>query len=265
MKKSILILLLVCGCIFSAEAKKKKEVKTAAPATTELKSQIDSASYAIGLDIGNNLSNNLKNVPGGPFKTELLLEALNKMIKGDTANLSLKVADAQNIYQSYIKAAEEELNKKTLAENQIFLDNNKKNPSVVTTPSGLQYEVIKEGTPDGIKPKGSDKVKVNYKGTLIDGTVFDSSSSPIEFGLNQVIPGWTEGLQLMTVGSKYKLYIPSQLAYGPRAMGKIKPNSVLIFDVELLDVTPAPGEATVEPGKIKTGKFQFDQYQKSNK
>jgi len=118
-----------------------------------------------------------------------------------------------------------------------FLKNNEKKPGVKKTASGLQYRVIKEGT--GVMPRATDKVKVHYKGTLIDGTEFDSSykrNQPVEFPLNQVIPGWTEGLQLMKAGSKYELVIPANLGYGERGQQNIPGNSVLVFEVELIDV-----------------------------
>ncbi len=120
-----------------------------------------------------------------------------------------------------------------------FLANNKDNEGVKTTPSGLQYKVLAEGTGDA-HPEPTDRVKVHYHGTLLDGTVFDSSvdrGEPISFGLNQVIRGWTEGLQLMVVGEKTRLFIPSELAYGNRSAGKITPGSTLIFDVELLGIS----------------------------
>ncbi|MBR1808380.1 MAG: FKBP-type peptidyl-prolyl cis-trans isomerase [Paludibacteraceae bacterium] len=125
----------------------------------------------------------------------------------------------------------------TQAEGELFLEENKKRPEVTTTESGLQYEVLKQGK--GKKPAATDKVKVHYHGTLTDGTVFDSSvdrGEPAEFYLNQVIAGWTEGLQLMPVGSKYKFYIPQELGYGSRAAGSIPPYSALIFEVELLSI-----------------------------
>ncbi|MCI7555306.1 MAG: FKBP-type peptidyl-prolyl cis-trans isomerase [Bacteroidales bacterium] len=125
----------------------------------------------------------------------------------------------------------------TKAQGEEFLAANKLREGVITTESGLQYEVIKQGK--GPKPTADSKVKVHYHGTLIDGTVFDSSvdrGEPIEFSLNQVIKGWTEGVQLMPVGSKYKFYIPQDLGYGSRAAGQIPPYSTLIFEVELLGI-----------------------------
>lgn len=135
-------------------------------------------------------------------------------------------------------------NKKAALENkkegEDFLAKNKLEEGVITTDSGLQYKVLVQGSGDQ-HPKASDTVKVHYHGTLLDGTVFDSSverGAPIEFGLHQVIPGWTEGLQLMVVGDKTRLFIPSTLAYGNRAAGAIQPGSTLIFDVELLGINP---------------------------
>ena len=128
--------------------------------------------------------------------------------------------------------------KENIEQGQAFLDKNSKVDGVQSTASGLQYQVLQAGTGD-THPSATDRVKVHYHGTLIDGTVFDSSvdrGEPISFGLNQVIPGWTEGLQLMVVGEKTRLFIPSHLAYGNRAAGKIKPGSTLIFDVELLGI-----------------------------
>lgn len=121
---------------------------------------------------------------------------------------------------------------------EAFLQENAQNEGVVSTASGLQYKVLEKGSGD-INPKATDKVKVHYHGTLIDGTVFDSSvdrGEPISFGLNQVIPGWTEGVQLMVEGEKTRFFIPSSLAYGKRAAGSIQPGSTLIFDVELIGI-----------------------------
>ncbi|MCL2834755.1 MAG: FKBP-type peptidyl-prolyl cis-trans isomerase [Treponema sp.] len=134
-------------------------------------------------------------------------------------------------------AATSEADQLKLEEGRLFLDENGKKPGVITTASGLEYEVLVQGS--GPKPAVTDTVQVNYEGTLTDGTVFDSSyarGEPIEFALNGVIPGWTEGVQLMNVGSTYMLYIPSDLGYGSYPAGDIPPNSVLIFKVELLDI-----------------------------
>ena len=137
-----------------------------------------------------------------------------------------------------IKASESEKNfGANKAIGKAFIDSIKGTPGVISTASGLLYQVIKEGT--GAKPTADSKVKVNYHGTLIDGTVFDSSvdrGTPAEFTVSQVIPGWIEGLQLMSVGSKYKFYIPESLAYGAKDMGAIKPFSTLVFEVELLEI-----------------------------
>lgn len=125
-----------------------------------------------------------------------------------------------------------------IAAGQAFLENNAREEGVQVTASGLQYKVLQQGS-GTVHPGATDKVKVHYHGTLIDGTVFDSSvdrGEPISFGLNQVIPGWTEGVQLMVVGEKTRFFIPSQLAYGNRSTGKIRAGSTLIFDVELLGI-----------------------------
>ena len=143
-----------------------------------------------------------------------------------------------------LQRASEASFKKEAAENLVketeFLAENGKKSGITTTESGLQYEVLTQGS--GAMPTATDKVKVHYKGTLLDGTVFDSSydrDTPIEFQLNGVIKGWTEGLQLMKIGSKYKFYIPSKLGYGERGAGQVIPgNATLIFEVELLDILP---------------------------
>ena len=141
-------------------------------------------------------------------------------------------------FQKVMQQKQNSIMDKEKAKGAAFLAENKKKEGVVETASGLQYKVVKMGT--GAKPTATDKVKVHYHGTLLDGTVFDSSverGQPITFPLNQVIAGWTEGVQLMPVGSKFIFYIPSNLAYGDRAAGdKIKPGSTLIFEVELLDI-----------------------------
>ena len=247
MKKSILICLFAGSVVFSLQAA-KQEKKSA------LKTPLDSVSYALGMQVGNDLSKNIATLPGDPLNIGLFIDAMSKALKNDTADFLIKGDNTVEIIQTYMAKAEEDRNKKTEEENRVFLEKNRNNPNVITTASGLQYEVLRQGT--GAKPEATDKVKVHYHGTLLDGTVFDSSverGEPIEFELNRVIAGWTEGLQLMPVGSKYKFYIPSFLGYGARAMGRIKPNSLLIFEVELLDI----------PQENNT-KFQFEPYQRDN-
>jgi FKBP-type peptidyl-prolyl cis-trans isomerase len=151
----------------------------------------------------------------------------------------MELEAASNLYTSYDQKIQAEAKDKNRVAGELFMTENKKRPEVKTTSSGLQYEVLKKGT-GTVSPKATDKVTVHYHGTLIDGTVFDSSverGQTASFGLNQVIPGWTEGLQLMSVGDKFRFYIPSNLAYGERSpSAKIKPNSTLIFDVELFSI-----------------------------
>ncbi|MEC8273499.1 MAG: FKBP-type peptidyl-prolyl cis-trans isomerase, partial [Bacteroidota bacterium] len=146
--------------------------------------------------------------------------------------------DANMLLQEYYIELSQKKSQEAISIGQAFLDENAKNEGVITTASGLQYEVINKGT--GATPVESDQVTVHYHGTLVDGTVFDSSverGQPATFPVNGVIPGWVEALQLMNVGSKYKLYIPSDLAYGERgAGGSIGPNETLIFEVELLSI-----------------------------
>ncbi|MCQ2349812.1 MAG: FKBP-type peptidyl-prolyl cis-trans isomerase [Paludibacteraceae bacterium] len=153
----------------------------------------------------------------------------------------MKAEDAQSFYTTYAEEKRKAKLEFQFAENRTageqFLAENKEKPGVITTESGLQYQVVKMGK--GETPKTTDRVKVHYHGTLIDGTVFDSSvdrGEPAEFGVTQVIAGWTEVLQLMPVGSKFKVFIPQELAYGDRDMGTIKPFSTLIFDIELLEI-----------------------------
>ena len=218
-----------------------------------LANSIESVSYALGINIGMSLQEQFKQLPVDNINTAAFCEALKYTLDKDTANLKIKASDAGTVVMTVMQRAEQEKAMKDLAANKIWLANNKTKPGVKETASGLQYQVITEGT--GEKPKATDKVTVTYTGTLTDGTIFDSSASPISFELNKVIPGWTEGIQLMPVGSKYKLFIPSELAYGNRATGKIKPNSILVFDVELLGIEKVQARSSA--------KFQFKPYQRT--
>lgn len=194
---------------------------------------IHAVSYCIGLSVADSLAQ--QELDG--IDPQVMAEAIADVFQGRTPKFSPE--QANQVIQQYMQeamAAKFEVYKK---EGEAFLTENAKKEGVHTTASGLQYEIIEQGT--GVKPSASDTVKVHYHGTLIDGTVFDSSISrgmPATFGVHQVIKGWTEALQLMPVGAKYRLYIPEDLAYGahPHPGGAIKPYMALIFDVELLGI-----------------------------
>jgi len=200
---------------------------------------MDKISYALGLSMGNNFRSS--------GITELNIKDFADGVDAVFGNGKMKMTydEAKQVIREYFTAMEQKVQEQAAAAAKVneaagksHLEANGKRPEVVTTPSGLQYEVLEEG--HGPKPTATDQVKVHYTGRLIDGTVFDSSverGEPATFGVTQVIPGWVEALQLMPAGSKWRLHIPSQLAYGPQgAGGVIGPNSTLIFDVELLEV-----------------------------
>ena len=193
---------------------------------------MDKISYAIGLSMGQNLM--------GSGVTSLEYADLAAGIKDVLEKNQPQISDqeAQQVLGKFFSELEEKIAGEAKAAGEAFLAENAKREGVKVTESGLQYEVLEATI--GQKPKATDKVRVHYEGTLIDGTVFDSSykrGESITFGLNQVIKGWTEGLQLMSIGSKYKLYLPYQLAYGERGAGaNIPPYAALIFTVELLGI-----------------------------
>ncbi len=196
---------------------------------------MDKISYALGLSLGQNLlGSGVKNLQYAD-----LARGIEDVLSMQQPKISYQ--EAQQILNKFFSDLEQEVSKAEKERGIKFLEENGKRAGVHQTPSGLQYEVI-EGT-IGKKPQSTDRVRVHYEGTLIDGTVFDSSykrGEPITFGLNQVIAGWTEGLQLMSIGSKYKLYIPYQLGYGERGAGSsIPPYATLIFIVELLGIESA--------------------------
>jgi len=193
---------------------------------------MDKFSYAIGLGIGQNLlSMGAQNINVDDFAN-----AIKAVLNNEEPAMSH--TEAREIVNKYFAELENEMNAANIEKGASFLEENKKKDNVITLPSGLQYEVLTEGT--GKKAQATDQVKCHYEGTLIDGTLFDSSikrGEPAVFGVNQVIPGWVEALQLMPEGSKWRLYIPSDLAYGARGAGEmIPPHSTLIFDVELIQV-----------------------------
>ena len=200
---------------------------------------MDKLSYALGIGIGSQLA--------GMGAKKLNIDDFAQAIKDVISGSQLKVdnVEAQTLVQNFFQeqeakqqAAAAEAGKAAKAEGEAFLAENGKKEGIVTLPSGLQYQVLKEG--NGKKPSATDQVVCHYEGTLIDGTVFDSSyqrNQPATFGLNQVIPGWTEGVQLMQEGAKYRFFIPYKLAYGERGAGaQIPPFATLVFDVELIEV-----------------------------
>jgi FKBP-type peptidyl-prolyl cis-trans isomerase FklB len=197
-------------------------------------------SYSLGVDIANTLKRQGFEVDGA-----LVAQGLKDALEGGKLLLTeTEMKEAMGVLQRELMAKQQERTKaqgeKSKAEGEAFLAENKKKEGVVVLPSGLQYKVITEGS--GPQPKATDTVSVNYRGTLVDGTEFDSSikrGQPATFNVNGVIPGWTEALQLMREGSKWQLFIPPNLGYGERgAGGAIGPNAVLIFDVELISINP---------------------------
>ena len=193
---------------------------------------MDKISYAIGMSMASNLMNSgLRNI-----EVESFVKAFTEVINNESTSMSPE--EANQTLQEYFSKQQEEMLNKNLETGIAFLEENSKKDNVVSLPSGLQYEILTEG--NGPKPKATESVKCHYHGTLLDGTVFDSSvqrGEPAVFGVNQVIKGWVEALQLMSVGSKWKFFIPSNLAYGSQGAGNsIEPNSTLIFEVELLGI-----------------------------
>ena len=193
---------------------------------------MDKLSYALGLSMGNNFkSSGIQTLSVTDFAN-----GVKAVYEGEKPEMTYD--EAKQVINDFFTQMQREVNDRNRAEGEAFLAENKKKSGVVVLPSGLQYEVLTEGK--GKKPAATDRVQCHYHGTLINGEVFDSSierGEPAVFGVSQVIPGWAEALQLMPEGSKWRLFIPSDLAYGENgAGGKIAPNSTLIFDVELLKV-----------------------------
>jgi FKBP-type peptidyl-prolyl cis-trans isomerase FkpA/FKBP-type peptidyl-prolyl cis-trans isomerase FklB len=199
---------------------------------TQLKDEKTKASYAIGLNMGRSLAQVKDDVD---LKT--LAKGIEDAVAGKAALTDEQIAETLNTFSASVSTRIATRNQEA---GQKFLAENKGKAGIKTTASGLQYQVLTQGK--GALPTATDQVKVHYRGTLLDGTEFDSSykrNEPTQFGLNQVIKGWTEGLQLMPVGSKYKFFIPSDLAYGEQGPPSIGPNQTLIFEVELLDIIKA--------------------------
>lgn len=197
-----------------------------------LENQVEKFSYAIGLSLASNLlQSGIKSV-----ELESLFDAIKDVMEGKQPKLSAE--EANQVIDAFFKSKQANEGSVNGKEGELFLSKNKDEEGVVELPSGLQYKILTEGT--GAKPQATDKVKCHYHGTLINGTIFDSSverGQPAEFPVNGVIKGWVEALQLMPVGSKWRLFIPSDLAYGDQgAGGAIGAKATLIFEVELLDI-----------------------------
>ncbi|MDO6443482.1 MULTISPECIES: FKBP-type peptidyl-prolyl cis-trans isomerase [unclassified Marinobacter] len=234
MKKTLLALAMtgiVAGCSTPPEA----------PADPKLDSTDQKVSYGMGLVLGERMNNDLPNLQMDQF-----LQGIQHGHAGDEETKRMSREEIQQALMEYQQTLQEEQGKqmeelaqKNLDAGETFLAENAERDGIETTESGLQYEVLEEG--NGEQPADTDTVQVHYTGELLSGEVFDSSrerGEPVSFALNQVIPGWTEGLQLMSEGARYKLYIPSDLAYGPGGNRAIGPNETLVFDVELLAINP---------------------------
>lgn len=220
----------------SANAQKGKPIakRGGTTAVKPLKTNNDSLSYALGVSIATFYKQQgIKNL-----NTTILSKAVSDALGGKS--LLLNETACNSIIMANMQKAEEDKSRPNVDAGKKFLDQNRLKSGVKTTATGLQYEVLKEGS--GAQPKATDTVVVNYVGTLLDGTEFDNSfkrGEPIEFALNRVIAGWTEGLQLMSPGAKYKFYVPHQLGYGLNTNGPIPGGSTLVFEVELLNVKPS--------------------------
>ncbi len=217
---------------------KDNSITTTNNKTKPMTTKTDSISYVLGQEVGGYYVSQEIVVNSDEF-IQGFVDALNKRSAIDPAVKEKVIQQFQMEQQAKTQAKTQAKSAENKAKGAAFLAENKKKEGVFTTPTGLQYKIIKQGNEE--HPKATDVVKVHYHGTLIDGTVFDSSvqrNEPATFPLNRVIPGWTEGVQLMTKGSKYIFYIPSNLAYGDREAGAISPGSTLIFEVELLEINP---------------------------
>jgi FKBP-type peptidyl-prolyl cis-trans isomerase len=233
--KNLLTALMVAGCTASLIAADESPLK-------DEKAKI---SYGYGMEIGKNLKRQ-----GIEIDPELLAKGLKASLSGDkTLMTEDEVRQTMMAFQQKMQSSRMEKQKKEGEENKAkgdaFLAENKKKEGVQTTASGLQYKIITKGT--GPMPKGDDTVKTHYRGTLLDGTEFDSSykrGEPATFGVTQVIKGWTEALLMMPVGSKWQLFIPGDLAYGPGGRPGIPPNATLLFDIELIGIEPKAADAS---------------------
>lgn len=234
-----------CGDKTTSDTAQAESQPTKQEAVT-LQTMTEKQAYGLGVNFGSQLKSTVEqiNAVGLGLDIELVKKGVEDTLAGNPElspeDIQAALQELQKQHQEMESAKKAEEGKVFLEEGQKFLAENAKKDGVTTTDSGLQYEVVEAG--DGDSPKATDTVKVHYTGTLIDGTKFDSSvdrGEPATFPLNRVIPGWTEGVQLMQVGSKYRFYVPYDLAYGENGTGSIPPYATLIFDVELLSIESA--------------------------
>lgn len=254
--KSIYKLSLVALAVIGLSACNKEEKATDVGTNVELTTEAQKEAYSVGASIGRYMSGHIKEQEelGLPVDRSLIVTGFTN---GLNDQLKLTEEEMQTLLQGLDKKLNDKrqeqaiaISAKNIEEGKKYLEENKAKPGVVTTESGLQYEVLTPGS--GEKPAAEDTVEVDYVGTLLDGKEFDSSckrGQTIKFPLDRVIPGWTEGLQLMPVGAKYKFVIPAELAYGERDNGTIPPNSTLIFEVELKSIEKAQAAPAAEPAK----------------
>lgn len=254
--KSIYKLSLVALAVIGLSACNKEEKATDVGTNVELTTEAQKEAYSVGASIGRYMSGHIKEQEelGLPVDRSLIVTGFTN---GLNDQLKLTEEEVQTLLQGLDKKLNDKrqeqaiaISAKNIEEGKKYLEENKAKPGVVTTESGLQYEVLTPGS--GEKPAAEDTVEVDYVGTLLDGKEFDSSykrGQTIKFPLDRVIPGWTEGLQLMPVGAKYKFVIPAELAYGERDNGTIPPNSTLIFEVELKSIEKAQAAPAAEPAK----------------
>lgn len=243
---------LIAAAVISLSACQKE---AAAPAAPVLDTDAAKQSYAMGITVGKYLNSAVEEHKklGLPLASDTMVRGVQDTLAGKAALTDEEVQKIMTALDEQFRAKQAEAAKakaeEAIAKGKAYLEENAKKPGVTVTESGLQYEVITAA--DGPKPKAEEKVRVKYKGTFIDGTEFDSTEKsnggePVEFMLNQVIKGWTEGVQLMGVGSKFKFTIPAELGYGERDVGPIPANSTLLFEVELLGIV---GEEAAPAGE----------------
>jgi FKBP-type peptidyl-prolyl cis-trans isomerase FkpA len=252
MKQTIKLSLIAASVLALTACNQKAEAEQKT-AEVKLETELQQQAYGIGASVGNFLQKDLadKKDIGVELDQELLMRGFKDALAGEAKLDEAKIREVLTALDTTVRAKQAEkaeaLAKESKEKGIQYLAENAKKEGVSVTESGLQYEVISAG--EGKKPVATDVVKVHYKGTLIDGTEFDSSYSrnePATFGLQQVIKGWTEGLQLMNEGAKFKFTIPSELAYGERDLGKIPANSTLVFEVELLEIQQEKKAAAAE-------------------